>query len=106
MKGGRVTVTAGCGVTRHAVAGSRSSEAEVELLVADVDGRRGTEKQLLLEVASLGRQQKGLKAQEQRVISLRWKVVVGKGKEQMKQLPLEVVKVPKWSVIFLLCEAG
>ena len=40
---GRVTVSAGGGVTRQAVAGSRSSDAEVELLVADVDGRRRTE---------------------------------------------------------------
>ena len=39
---GRVTVTAG-GVTRQAVAGSRSSEAEVEPCLAHVDGRRGTE---------------------------------------------------------------
>ena len=40
---GRVTVTAGGGVTRQAVAGSRCSEAEVELRLADVDGRRGTQ---------------------------------------------------------------
>ena len=39
----RVTVFAGGGVTRQAVAGSRSSEAELDLLSADVHGRRGTE---------------------------------------------------------------
>ena len=57
--------------------------------------------QLLLEVTGLGRQQLCLKAQEQRVIILQWKrVVVGKVKEQMEQLPLEVVKIPEWRVLF------
>ena len=46
--------------------------------------------QLLVGVASLGRQQLRLKAPEQFLISLQQKrVVVGKVKEQMKQLPLE-----------------
>ena len=40
---GRAKVTAGGRVTRQAVAGSRRSEAEVELRLADVNGRRGTE---------------------------------------------------------------
>ena len=35
---GRAKVTAGGGVTRHAVARSRCSEAEVERLLADVNG--------------------------------------------------------------------
>ena len=43
VKAGRVKVTAGGGVTPKAVAGSRSSEAEVEPFSADVGGRRGTE---------------------------------------------------------------
>ena len=50
---------------------------------------------------SLDRQKLCLKAQEQKVISLQWKrVLVGKVKEQMKQLPLEVVRAPKWRLIF------
>ena len=41
-----------------------------------------------------------LKAQEQRAISRQQRrVIVGKVKEQMKQLPLEVVTAPKWRVI-------
>ena len=40
---GRAKVSAGDRVTRQSVAGSRSSEAEVELRLADVNGRRGTE---------------------------------------------------------------
>ena len=40
---GRVTVIAGGGATRQSVAGSRSSEAEDDLLLADVDCRRGRE---------------------------------------------------------------
>ena len=39
----RGTVIAGGGVTRQAVTGSRSSEAEAGVLLVDVDGRRGTE---------------------------------------------------------------
>ena len=40
---GKAKVSAGGRATRQAVAGSRSSEAEVELRLADVNGRRGTE---------------------------------------------------------------
>ena len=43
MEEGRAKVTAAGGVTQQGAAGSRSSEAVVELLSADVDGRRGTE---------------------------------------------------------------
>ena len=66
----RAEVIAGGGVIRQAVAASRSSEAEVELRLADVDGRRGTEDTVVAGVASVGRKQLCLKALEPRVISL------------------------------------
>ena len=67
----------GGGVTRQAAAGPRSSEAEVELRVADVNGR------------------------------LQWKrVIVGKSNGKDETVAFGGVIAPTWRVNFLLCEVG
>ena len=71
------------------------------LRLADVDGRRGTE-DTVVAASGFTRQATAVSCVlKKRVISFQWKrVFVGKVKEQMKPLPLEVVKVPRWRVIF------
>ena len=96
---GRAKVTAGGRATRQAVAGSRSSEAEVELRLADVNGRRGTE-DTVVAWSGFTRAVSQKRRNRRLVPSIEERVIVGKVKEQMKQLPLEVVRAPKWRVIF------
>ena len=101
MEEGRAKVTAGGDSTGPAAAGSRSSEAEVELLSEDVSGQRGTEDTV---VAGSGVTRKATAAAQSARTKRNLCSVEEKDRrkieEEMKQLPLEVVKAPKWEVIF------